>query len=99
MREARGRRRRVKGFGYGDGYSDNDDNASDEEDDNSENGDNNSNDVSQLCLSGYKLNSWAVHMCKIFVGNVSVVWTTYTHYLVSTWRQGKTVRNMSVIGC
>jgi len=81
MREAKGRRRRVKGFDYGDGDSDNDDNASDDEDNNSENGDNNSNDVPQLCLSGYKLNGWAVHMCKIFVDDISTVWPKYTYYL------------------
>jgi hypothetical protein len=97
MREARGRRRRVKGFDYDDGDSDNDGNANDDEDDNSENGGNNSNDVPHLSLSGYKLNGWAVHKCKIFVYDVSIVWPTYTYYLVSTWRQGKTVRNMSVI--
>ena len=66
MREVRGRRRRVKGFDYGDGDSDNDDNASDDEDDNSDNGDNSSNDVPKLCSSGYKLNCWAIHMCKMF---------------------------------
>lgn len=95
MREARWRRRRVKGFDYGDGDNDNDDNASDDEDDNSDNG---SNDVLKLCLSGYKLNGWAVHMCKIFVDDVLIEWLTYMYYLVSAWRQGKTVRNMSVIG-
>jgi hypothetical protein len=98
MREARGRRRRIKGFDYVDCDSDNDDNASDDEDVNSDNGDNSSNDVPKLCSSGYKLNGWAVHTCKIFVDDVSIEWLTYMCYLVSTWRQGKTVRNMSVIG-
>lgn len=74
MREARGRRRRVKGFDYVDGDNDSDDNASDEEDNNSDNGDNSSNDVLKLCSSGYKLNGWAVHMCKIFVDDFSIKW-------------------------
>jgi len=83
MREARGRRRKVKGFDYGDGDSDNDGSASDDEDDNS---DNSINDVPKLCLSGYKLNCWAIHMCKIFVDDVSIEWLTYMYYLVSTWK-------------
>ena len=98
MRKARGRRRRVKGFDYGDGDYDNDHNASDDEDDNSDISDNSSNDVLKLYLSEYKLNGWAVHMCKIFVDDVLIEWLAYMYYLVSAWRQGKTVRNMSVIG-
>ena len=83
MREARGRSRRVKGFGYGDGDSDNDDNPSDDEDDNSDNGDNSSNDVPKLCSSGYKLNGWAVHMCKVLwmMFQLSCLHTRVTWYL------------------
>jgi hypothetical protein len=98
MREARGRRRKVQGFDYGDGDTDNDGSASDDEDDNGDNGDNSINDVPKLCSSGYKLNCWAIHMCKMFVDDVSIEWLTYMYYLVSTWRQMKTVRNTTVIG-
>lgn len=66
MREEGGRRRRVKGFDYGDRDNENDDNVNDIEDDNKINGYDNSNDVPKLYSSGYKLNGWAVHMCKFF---------------------------------
>jgi hypothetical protein len=85
MREARGSRRRVKWFDYCDGDIEKDDDANDE-DDNNDNADDSSNDVPKLCSSGYKLNGWAVHMCKILCGWY-FTWVAYIHVLlVSTWK-------------
>jgi hypothetical protein len=88
MREARGSRRRVEWFDYCDGDIEKDDNANDE-DDNNDNADGSSNDVPKLFSSGYKLNGWAVHMCKIFVDDISLEWLTYMYYWYPPRNEGK----------